>query len=1689
MHKGSVFVIFIDQYPDSKTFNVNQLSRTLRKILKIFLWIVASIIVLVIGVVVFINTPVGQNFAKNRVITYLKTKTDTEISLERLRISFPTSLELNKFFIADKKKDTLLYADRFLVDLDMWGLIRNRVELNNLELEKVRANIYRRHPDTVFNYQFLVDSLMSNQSKPEDEVAKDTSAAIKFDLDKIVFEDVQLRFVDDVIGNDAGVYIGQLNAEVDKFDLAQMHYVLDKFALTNTRLLYAQNKPLTVLQQVIDKSIDEAKAEKGKLPLIEFNDLMLENVNLNYDDGLSDTHAAATLNEVAFKDLFIDLTNGMYKSTDGALNNSIIKFAYRPTPANKAALEKTADSLSQSTFSLYLDKIALNNNKIKFDNLSQPKLYGVLDYNHLNITDIGIAAQGIVIDSGMIKAQITGARLTDSSGFVLSELRGNMIYDDQQLRVDNFLLKTPQSHIENTSVLNYTSQQDLSKNPEKVKLSVNFRPSVVHMRDVHYLSHAVPADYRNQKINMAAAATGFLNNLDITRLQISGLKNTQLDIAGNVRGLPDIDKTFFNLNINKLQTSKGDVMAFVPRGSVPSSVNLPNFIAANGTFRGSVTQFNTNMNIRTDMGGASVNGTANLAKGRETYNARLKLNNFDLGRLLKQNDLGRVSLTANVNGRGLDPNRINAKLNGTIHSAGYKGYTYRNVSLDGSYSGQMVALNLNSTDPNANLSLNTNINMAGKSPSLKGTMDLRMVDLQQLNFSKTEFKLSGLGTFDFTNINPDALNGNAYFTALQIVKDGQAIKLDTVSLAAASSPEGSSIDFRSEAVTARLEGQYQLTNIGQAFINTLNKYYEIGETKQIPPQRMTFAINIINGRLIQSFVPALNHISPSTITGLLDTQQDSLVVKGNFPHIIYDSFNVKNTVLNIDNRQAAQLNYGLNVGSVESPAIQLYNSEVSGAAANNQLGVNIMLRDSEDKEKYMIGGNFTVKDETYQFTLDPDKLLLNYDTWQVAPDNLIQYGKGGVYVRNFTISNSGQSLSANSISTQPNSPVRATFNNFQLETLTRYADQDTALLGGVINGDVQVRNLTASPQFEADLTIDGLRYQKDSVGNAAIKVNNYTDNAFRADISLTGIHDVRINGLYYTEPASTLDAKIDINRVDLRYIESLSGGQIRNGTGTITGALTAKGKLSSPQLLGDIQFNDAALTVAMLNSYFRIEDETLSLTGEGIQLNTFTIRDSLGQPVVLDGFVYTKNYSDFAFDLDVKAENFRAMNSTAADNELFYGTVFLDLDAHIGGDLNKPEVAFDAAINEDTRFNFVIPDNDPVAADHQGIVEFVDLSDSIYNARIPLNVDSLTRSSIRGVDISGNLTIDKDAEISIIVDPRNGDALRVKGQADLSVQMDPSGKTSLTGRYEISEGDYILSVGGLARREFEIQQGSSVQWTGAPTEANIDITAIYEANVSPIDLVADQIQGLDQATRTTYRQRMPFLVYLKMTGELLKPAIAFELDMRENDRNAFNGIVYTRIQQVNSNESDLNKQVFALLALNRFVSDNPFQSLAGGSTVSSLARQSVSRLLTEQLNNLATNLIQGVDINFELTSGMDYTTGSELGRTDLEVGLTKRLLNDRLSVTVGNNFAIEGPMANRQPVQLASNVNIEYMLSRDGRYRLRAYRRNRTEGIIEGQIIETGVGFMMVVDYNRFREVFESFEKRSKRDNTGRIEE
>ena len=230
-------------------------------------------------------------------------------------------------------------------------------------------------------------------------------------------------------------------------------------------------------------------------------------------------------------------------------------------------------------------------------------------------------------------------------------------------------------------------------------------------------------------------------------------------------------------------------------------------------------------------------------------------------------------------------------------------------------------------------------------------------------------------------------------------------------------------------------------------------------------------------------------------------------------------------------------------------------------------------------------------------------------------------------------------------------------------------------------------------------------------------------------------------------------------------------------------------------------------------------------------------------------------------------------------------------------------------------------------------------------------------------------------------------------------------------------------------------------------------------------------------------QKLPFEVHLHMTGEMLQPKVEFDIILPENKNYGVSNEIITqvdsRLQQIRQDQGEINKQVFALLLLGRFVGENPFAGSATTFDVTSYARQSVSRLLTGQLNRMAESLIDGVDISFDITSTDDYTTGERRRKTDLDIGLSKRLLNERLTVSVGSNFELEGPKHSGQKgSNMLGNVSVNYAISRDGRYMIRFYRKNEYQGVVDGYIVESGLSFLITVDYDRFSEILRSRKQR-----------
>ena len=931
---------------------------------------------------------------------------------------------------------------------------------------------------------------------------------------------------------------------------------------------------------------------------------------------------------------------------------------------------------------------------------------------------------------------------------------------------------------------------------------------------------------------------------------------------------------------------------------------------------------------------------------------------------------------------------------------------------------------------------------------------------------------------DFTSLNPDAPNGYLTLKNFAISDTKDIFPLQEVFLTAVSTADQNTITLQSQIADVDLTGKYKLTQILGSLQNTINEYYEYQKpgtkvAKIDPNQFFTFNAKIKDDNLLRKFVPELTEFEPITLTGNYDADSRKLAVNGQIPQVKYGANNITGGVITINNENDA-LVYDVKLAEFKNESIALMKVGLYGDIKDNLITYNASTKDEKDATKFLVAGNVEKVGDLTKISLNPDGLTLNYDKWQVSADNFVQISSRGILANNFAISNSGSEIRLQSETNVPNSPLNVSIKDFKIETITELVKKDSLLAKGNINGTAQLRDLKNNMTFTSDIDVTDLFVYGSPLGNLDIKANNQSADLIRADIALSGFdNDVKLGGTYNTK-SSGLNMNLDMNRFQMKSVQGFSMNAIENAEGYLSGNLKITGNTDAPNILGGIKFNDVGLGITQLGSSFKNINDEIKFTNRGIDFDDFKIKDESGNAIVIDGAVLTKTYKDFAFNLDVNADNFKVVDSEKDSDKLMYGVLAIDAKLQIRGNLDLPQVDGDLAVTDQTDFTIVLPQTSPALEDREGIVKFIDQDQIALQQTI--KADSLTdQSAIKGLDVNVNIEVVKEAKISLIIDQANGDFVKLQGEAQLTGGIDPSGKTTLVGVYQVEKGAYEMSV-SLLKRKFEIEKGSTITWTGEPMTANLDITAVYKTDAAPLDLLQQQLTGVTGNQLNQYKQRIPFNTLLIMKGELLKPVITFDITTSKENNSVSAEVIdntTAKLDQLRRDESEMNKQVFALLLLNRFIGENPFQSETGLSA-STLAKQSVSRILSEQLNNLASDLIGGVELNFDLESTKDYSSGTKNERTDLNVGLTKRLFDDRLKVTVGNNFALEcDARQNEEMTNIAGDITLDYSLSKDGRYMLRAYRKNDYQVALQGQIIETGIGFIITLDYDKFREIFE----------------
>ena len=1631
-----------------------------KKGLKTFIWMVGISVLLFILIFLIIQIPAIQNKIVRYVTSLVSDKTHTKVEISHVSISFPKSVVVEGLYLEDLNKDTLLFAGKAKINMTLYGLLSSKINISSIALEDATVKLHSAKTDPLFNYNFLLTAF----SDTTNQVVADTSAQSKwtFSLDDVSLKNIRFSYNDEYAGMNIFATLQNSELNLDGIDFEKSVYRIDELSVEGL-----------MVKVLVSASQNTQKNQSGSVsPKISAKNLEINNSTVSYIDSVGYLSVSALIDQSRLEDAYLDLQMQLLSSNDLNLSKSKITYhTFAPEiPVN------TAISTSGSNWKVTMNSIEMGDNVFTYQIGNKPELKGVFDPENITYSKLALSVTDFQYSSDLTKASVKNFSATDQNNFEITHIEGDLKMDEHSITTNKLKASTHYSTLDADFNIQYPSLTALLDSMEFNTLSLNLRNLNFRNSDVLYFRPELAAQpfFRNSR-NVTTASgkvNGPMNNLAGKNLVIKTGSNTTIETNFIIKGLPSYETAYFDFPNLKMTSGKKDLVMMA--GSyLPDSIDIPENISAQVIFKGQLKSFESTANMSSSFGDANLVASVDP---NENFSSKINLNKLDIGRFLKDTVLyGPVSMTAEADGKGLDMKTIQAKIKAEASELELNKYTYHDLKLDGTVSGKQFEGKIIGNDENIKFDLDGLVSLNPNQERYKIKLNVLGADLQKLRLTKEDVRIAFVVAADLKGGSADQMNGTAGITNITVVHQGKKYQLDSFLTASVNQPNKSEINVTSAIVDIKYAGTASPAALPALLNQFINNYFPVfgsnQAVKKSAASNFNFEIQLHNHPILSEVLfPQLTEFEPGIITGSFDSEKSELKLNATVNKIVYGSTEIKNFAIVVSSDQSA-LNYQISSSEISNSQVNLDNFLLEGKLSDNKIVANISSTDGKNK-KLLIRSLITKANGNYKLAFDPKEFYLMDNAWTIATDNFIEFGKPGFKIHHLFMNHAGSQINIASVNDRFNDDLNIAIKNFRLDDISRIVEKDTSLVKGNLDGNLLLKRVNNAYGLVADAKISNLFVHEVPIGNITLKASHPSNEKFNVDLNLSGTDNNLTASGYFIPNSSenSISIKTVIQSLSMKTVEAFSMGQISEAAGTLTGNILVEGNTGSPMISGELVFNNAFLKPAFLNNRLELKHETIEFKNDGIYFKSFTVLDPKQNAAILDGSVQMKQFSDFSFNLQANTKDFLLFNTTAKDNREFFGRMVIDSKLNVTGPLKLPVVNGKVKMKKGSNFTFSVPEDRLTTDKGEDVVEF---EDRVQLNPILTNVikKGNQNSGIMGFELASIIEIDKQATLRLLIDPASTDSLVVRGEAALSFTMDRSGKMSLTGAYNLNEGSYLVSLESIIKKKFDIDAGSTIIWNGDPMDAEISINARYSVRASPYDLVADQMSGLSDIDKGGYKQRYPFLVMLKLRGKILNPEISFEIQLAPEDKGILGGAVNQKLSMLNEDPSALNKQVFALLVLNRFIQENPFQTETGGT--STIIRSTVSKFLSSQINRLSNKVLPGIDLNFDIQSYDDYQTGQAKGRTQVEIGVKKQLFNERLSVQLGGSIDVEGDRARQNSASdITGDVTVEYKLTPDGRFRMKGFRHNQYEGAIEGQLVETGAGIVFVRDFNKWKRLF-----------------
>lgn len=1349
----------------------------------------------------------------------------------------------------------------------------------------------------------------------------------------------------------------------------------------------------------------------------------------------------------------------------------------------KANNNNTADKKVSPSNPLYLKIIngLISQGKVSFNDLNYPvKNSGKFDSRNFSGESLQLSFKNFLLDEA-VSGEIDHLSFNINGEWILTKLKAEeFVFGKNEILLRNYALKTPRTLIQNSLSLNFEEGINILKNPDQIKLAGELADSYINLED---LSYFIPNIFKSPVLRNIAKTpvfidskiSGSVNDFDFRDLKlfVKDKINYSGDISINNVTNENISVKFF---VDNFKTSVVDLKEILPAFKPSQGIQNLNNLNYSGLVNINRSKLGISGVLNTDLGNVEVEMDMRHS-GEQLYTGSLSTNDFNLGKLAGIKDLGRVSVNLKkIEANGTDFNTSRILLDGDIKSIDFKNNIIRNIIVDGildkgNFEGRVL-----SNDPDANFDFDGIINQGkDKIKVLKFYSAVERLDLFKLGFTKKPFILKGNFDLDGEGKDINSFTGSVRGDKILLERGDSTYRFNTIDLTSGVDANNvKNIKLKTEGIDINVEGNIDYTSVledTKLVIASNFPYYskdwKLNKTYSVNNQDFRFDI------FINSIAPfdELFNLRALDFTSLrakgnVNTAKNEINIVSSWPWLQYKNEKIyngsvfinllnKSGEVNLHSDSSYLQGYGLNSFDIDS---KILGDKISISLSSTNLMDSI--------GRVELRSEISPHPKGYVFKVLNSDLRIYNRRWKFSSENSVAFGKEFIEIKNFNISDGNRTLEFTDIN---NKGVLFKANKFRFDAINTVVKDKKFQFDGEVISSVRMNDIfEKSPDIYGTVLINNMTINKDSYGDVNIDVTKPLNENLKAIISIDNPATKQSikSILDYDTRTKMVNGNIKGRKVPLKWLEYILKDGIKNMKGDVDVDGTINGVAGNLKIRGEGIANNGSVKVVYLGETYTFHNEKFSITENNIDLTGARLFDSERNSGVITGGLRHTYFKDFILNANIESPKIIALNTTKADNPIYYGIGKGQVNVDITGPTSQVNMVINATTGAGTILN--IPISESSGINSRSLITFVDRE--AYKDQNADKVDSKVK--VEGMQIEMNVAMTPEAQVNMIFDERVNDVIRGNGTGNIRIFSPRIAPLEMYGTFEIQKGEYLFTAKNVLAKPFTVKPGGTIRWTGDPINATLNIEADYQVRTGVSTFLEEFLYTDDLRSRASTRTAVN--VTLIIGNTLYKPSINFNLDFPELTGELKN-YAATKTRLLKNNEADFNGQIFTLIIANTFLPNNALNqvvnlnniSAAGINTLSEFISNQFSHFVTSVVNQALTEngLVSGIDFNLTLRNnmGLNASATDNILPTEIEVRLGPKFkfLNDRFDINFGSSYI--RPNANQlisiNQDYVVPDFYINYEATSDGKLNLRLYGRyDFDEATLSGRRQIVGLG-------------------------------